>query len=331
MTTVKETIDNESRRAVVIARGLAHAANARTAGPEFLLAGLLQVLGPARGSALLQSHGIKRPDPILASLPAPSQAAPPALPPVRPSPELESLMRGALAPFLAGQSGAEDAAKILLTAPACADRIKRFLASPAVILSANRASAPPESTRILLRDLSSFYQRRWRLGQVYHAVDLKKGTSDFADGGHDEAFFKAVDELYADEQPRFAKLFSGKLYQGSSLGRCWRELGEIPAHALGLVLLGEIGQIGDGPVTVREVAIALAPKYFHRYLAVARKAVAQLHEHDLVQALSGGAVGFLGQTVVPTPEVLDEFLAYLRVADPISAAEQQDILREVPL
>ena len=281
------------------------------------------------GASLLQGQGIN-PQPVFASLPAPALVETTEIPPVRPSPELESLMRGALGPFLAGEAGIEDAAKILLTAPVCAQQIKRFLASPTAILSAHRASTSAESTRDLLRDLSCFYQRRWRVGRVYHAVDPNRGTSEFAEGGHDEDFFKAVDELFADEQPRFTTLFGGKLYQGSSLGRCWRELGEIPAHTLGLVLLGEIGQIGNGPLTVREIAFSLAPKYFHRYLAVALKAVTQLHEHELVQAISGGEIGFLGQTVVPTPEALDAFLVYLRVADPISATEQRDILRELP-
>lgn len=329
MAANTEHVAADSRRAITIARSLAHAAKSKKAGPEFLLAGLLHVLGQERGGGLLQAHGIN-PQPVFAALSAPGLAEMTDLPPVRPSPELESLMRGALAPFLAGQAGLEDAASILLSAPVCAQQIKRLVVTPSEVLSGTAASAPAESTRALLRDLSCFYQRRWRLGHVYHAVDLKKGTSDFAEGTHDDDFFKAADELYADEQPRFRKLFDGKLYHASPLGRCWRELGEIPAHTFGLVLLGEIGQIGDGPLTVREIAFSLAPKYFHRYLAVARKAVAQLCEHEWAQEISGREIGFLGQTVVPTPEALDEFLCYLRSADPISAREQEDILRQLP-
>lgn len=293
MSATKDIIDADGQRAVAIARGLAHAAKSKKAGPEFLLAGLLHVLGKERGASLLRAQGFN-PQPVFAALPASALVETTGVQPVRPSPELESLMRGALGPFLAGQIGIEDAAKVLLTAPICEPQIKRFLTSPTEALSGTSAPAPAESTRVLLRDLSCFYQRRWRLGHVYYGIDVKKGFSDFAQGGRDEDFFKAVDELYTSEHHGLNKLFGGKLYQSSSLGRCWRELGEIPAHTFGLVLLGEIGQIGDGPLTVREIAFSLAPKYFHRYLAVARQAVAQLHEHDLVQAISGGAPDFLG-------------------------------------
>ena len=74
---------------------------------------------------------------------------------------------------------------------------------------------------------------------------------------------------------------------------------------------------------------SLSPKYFHRHLAAARNAVNQLCEKDWVQSISGWEVSFLGQAVVPTPEILDEFLEYLRREDPIHDDEVEDLLKTV--
>lgn len=107
-------------------------------------------------------------------------------------------------------------------------------------------------------------------------------------------------------------------------------LGEIPAHVLAMVILGETGVVASGPLTVREIAWTLSPKYFRRHLAVARDTVGIQEGQQRVQAISGDEISFLGQIVVPVPETLDEFLHCLRDNDPITAEEQDDVLKSLP-
>lgn len=245
---------------------------------------------------------------------------------VKPDKHLARLLRGELQGFAEGHCDVRKVLQVLLSDANRTDSVRKFLSNPDDVLGDR---VEPTSTAFLLRSLASFYQRRWLLGRTYLIPDAKTGYSDFVDGGREDLFTREVDTLYKEQVEAYQKVFSHQLYDRSLLGRCWREHGDVAAHTLGAVLLGEVGQVGEGPLSVREIAWTLSPKYFHRHLSLARKAVHELYAADKVQSISGGEVRFLGQVVVPTPEVLDEFLDYLRCEDPIREEEVQDLLKTV--
>ena len=333
MATSQEQIDNDVRGAVAIARLLAKRAGSDSdslAGPEFLLAGVAKVLGPDRARQQLQSAGAKDIDALFKAIPDADACDLENLPEVKADDKLASLIKGELKSFLAGNGSFEDALEVLLAVRNRSSGISRLLDDPASALkSVGQAGEKAQSTRFLLSEMSAYYGRRWHLGYLYHSVDAKRGLSDFADGGKDKEFSKAVDELYDEQRETYGKLFSCPLYEHSVLGQCWNDVGEIPAHVLGLVILSEIGQVGDGPLSVREIAWSLSPKYAHRHLATALDSLKHLEDLELVQEIGGSTIKWLGQRVIPTDDTLKNFLEYLRDADPISEQEQLDLLKAI--
>lgn len=321
-----EKVNSDFRRVVTVARFLARKTKAKQVGAELLLAGALKAVDEDQALSHLRAAGVGNPEAVVKSVPNVDAADFDRLEAVKPDKHLARLLRGELQGFAEGRCDVLHVLQVLLADANRTDGVRNFLSSPNNVLG---TQDDPTGTAFLLRGLASFYQRRWLLGRTYLTPDAKTGYSDFVDGGRDDLFLREVDKLYREQVEAYQQVFSHQLYDRSPLGRCWREHGDVAAHTLGAVLLGEVGQVGDGPLSVREIAWTLSPKYFHRHLSVARKAVQALYSADKVQSISGGEVSFLGQVVVPTPEVLDEFLDYLRCEDPIRDEEVEDLLKTV--
>ncbi|MCB9851893.1 MAG: hypothetical protein H6819_02260 [Phycisphaerales bacterium] len=324
VTTEQANVD--FRRVVAVARFLARRTKAKQVGAELLLAGALKAVDEDQALSLLRSAGVGHPETVLQSVPDVGAADFDRLAAVKPDKHLARLLRKELHGFADGQCDVVHVLEVLLAKANRTEAVRRFLTNPEEVLG---GPGEAEGTAYLLRALAAFYQRRWLLGRAYLTSDAKTGYSDFVDGGRDDLFIREVDKLYTEQVEAYQQVFSHRLYDRSPLGRCWREHGDVAAHTLGAVLLGEVGQVGEGPLSVREIAWTLSPKYFHRHLSVARKAVQQLYAAGQVQSISGGEVSFLGQIVVPTPDVLDEFLEYLRREDPIRDEEIEDLLKTI--
>lgn len=179
------------------------------------------------------------------------------------------------------------------------------------IAQESRESHPTQSTAFLLRCLTVYYQHRWLLGFDHIVHNKSTDLSDFTLGTPSVMFRHETDQLYADEELAQERLFSQPLYINSPLGRCREELGEPASHALAIVVLCEMQQIGRNLATTREIAWTLGPMQFHRQFADARTLVKTLFEHDLVEASGGGPIRYVAQGIAPTPQFLDEFLDYL--------------------
>lgn len=320
------------RKALAVTRKLARAVGVKPdekIGSVFLIAGICKAIGQEHASDALRSAGVANVAELFEAIPDALPEDADRLPALRPDARLEAIMRGELSPFLAGDAPGEMALEVLLAPENVTDSVRRFLADPGYI-ARSRKNAKEFSTRELVRGLSDYIQLRYRLGRQYYSINAKTGHSDFARGNRDADFFSAVDDMYEAEREARQKLFGGSLYQSSPLGRYWKEYGEDAGHVLTMVLLSDMGQVGSGPLSVREIAWCLDPKYFHRMLARARAAVRQLAKENIVELAPEGNTIHLFQRVIATEPVLDDFLSFLRDQDPISDQEAQDMLKRMP-
>jgi hypothetical protein len=333
MATTIETAKPTADKAVAVARRAAQVAQIKPearVGPEYLLAGVIKSVGDKVAASHLRAAGVKDVRAILAAVPDASAEDAATLPPLKPDSDLARLIKGPLAPFLAGKEDGETALKTLLDPENRVPGVRRFLTEPQW-LTISRQTAVPEtvSTRDLLKRLTYFYQRRHYVGELYYSPRERDGCSDFSDGSRDRSFLAAVDELYADEVAAHETIFNQRLYRSSPVGRCWDEHGELAAHVLGIAVLAELGLVGGGAPRINEVIWTIDPKYFHRNIGPVRRVGAALRDGGLIRLIPRSRSVRLFQRIIPADDVVDEFTEFLRDNDPISADEQADALKRI--
>jgi len=322
--------ENHSHEVVAIARKFAVArgyAEGDSVGSYILIGAIAKHLGKEAADAILLSAGVKDVAGLLAVVP---ESAPDgALPPLQPDKHLKEIILNKLSGFFKrGTMKAEDALKVLVAPENLTAQARQFLMHPLRGLCVVEGKKASIDTKAFLRSLSAFYQRRYHLGALYHRVTRKSGLSDFASGDSDQEYHKAVDDVYAEEAKAQQRLFGGSDYRRSPLASLRQRYGEDGSHILTAALLAEIGQVGDGPLSVRELAWVMDPKCFHRTLGTVRNQVRQLRMLGAVDLIPESEEGTrLYHRVLAADDVVDEFLQFLRDADRVTEADVDDCLK----
>ena len=295
-------------------------------GPEFLVAGLLKVVGAKAAARLLGKAGLPAVD--IAAIPDASPEEVERLPSLAPDAHLAKLMRGPLSSYLKGEMLAEAALAVLLAPENLTPGVRVFLNSPRQY-PARANTSQEESTRDLLRSLAAYWQPRYRLGHQYYSINAEC-KSDFVTGRRDEAFFRAVEDAYVAEEKTHDGLFGGHLYATSPIGKCRDRLGKLEADILSVVLVAELGQLpARGALTMNEITWCIAPKCYYRALGSVFTTVKRLRSESLVEVVPEYEHLRLHCHVIPAGHVLEEFLEFLRDADPITDQEAQDMLKRL--
>lgn len=293
-------------------------------GAYVLIGAIAKCLGAEAASQILGPVGVKDVDGLLAVVP---QAFEDDLPPLHPDDHLKNLIRNQLAGFFKGTMSAEEALRVLVAPENLTPEAQQFLANPRAELRDVADTRAWVDTRAFLRNLSAFYQKRYRLGWLYYGAMRKSGLSDFVSGESDEAFGKAVEDVYAEEAEAKKELFDSSDYRRSPLAALRQQYGEDDVHILTAALLAEIGQVSDGPLSVRELAWVMDPKYFHRTLGAVRNQIRHLRMLGAVELLPDAEDNVrLYHRVLVAEEMVDEFLRFLREADGLTVAEIEDYL-----
>lgn len=303
-------------------RGTPHG---QRAGPAVVAAGLAKVLGVSGAGVLLCQHGISDVKAFLAAIPDCTEEEATEFPELKPNEDLQRLLKAGLQEFFQGRMSADAALRILLDAPT--PEVKEFLSNPRVLMKLGSEADTVRGTKDLLRALARYYQVRFHVGYTYHTVDPDSGTSDFLTGKEDKAFLKAVSELYREERAANEVVFSSPLYRDSPLGKCGSEYGQLGAHVLAISLLSEMGLVSHGPLSVRQIAWTLDGKNFHRMLGYILEKTGELRSAGLVEIIPDGKHARLCSVVLASQGILNEFLSYLRDADPLTTEDQADILQ----
>lgn len=292
-----------------------------------LIGAIAKHLGQEAAGVILQSAGVKDVAGVLAVVPEGVSEG--ELPPLHPDDHLKEMVLHKLSGFFRdGSMEAEDALKVLVAPENLTAQARQFLMNPRLEPSITEGGNSSVNTKEFLRSLSAFYQRRYHLGALYHDVTRKSGLSDFSSGDSDEEFHKAVDDVYAEEAKAQRRLFAGSDYCRSPLAGLRQRYGEDDTHILTAALLAEIGQVGDGPLSVRELAWVMDPKYFHRTLGAVRGRVRELRMLGAVELIPESETGVrLYHRVLAADDVMDEFLHFLRAADKVTTAEVEDCLK----
>lgn len=313
---------------VAIARKFAAArghAKGDAVGAYILIGAIAKSLGAEAAGEILGPVGVKDVPGLLAMVP---EASEDDLPPLHPNDHLKKLVCNKLAGFFKGTMSAAEALRVLVAPENLTPEARQFLANPS---AGPRAAANKEAwvdTKAFLRNLSAFYQKRYHLGWLYYGATRKSGLSDFVSGESDEAFCKAVDDIYAEEAEAKKQLFDGSDYRRSPLAGLRQQYGEDDVHILTAALLAEIGQVSDGPLSVRELAWVMDPKYFHRTLGAVRSRVYHLRVLGAVDLIPDAVEGVrLYHRVLVVEEMVDEFLRFLRDADGLTGSEIEDCLK----
>lgn len=299
-------------------------------GCEVLVAALAKALGPDRAGEMLRGAGIENIEKFLAHIPDASVKEKDNLPAAMPDKHLEALLRSELAPFFQGETQGEDALRVLLKPVNMTPVVQQLLKDPQTVLGNCSGDESPTSTRQLLRALSAFYQGRYHLGWLYHRANAKAGLSDFASGKEDEAFFEAVDTLYAEEASARRGIFESPIYLASPLGTVRERHGEEAAHIAAAATLAEIGQVGDGPLMVVEMCWTMEPKYFHRAIAPVKARICQLRQAGVLEVVPDHDELRLFDRVLGSRQLVDDFVNHLHDADAWTECETHDLLRQIP-
>lgn len=320
--------DTRNQEIVAIARQFASVqgyAEGDAVGSYILIGAIAKSLGEENAGEILRSAGVKDVPGLLAVVPA---AAEDNLSPLRPDDHLKKLIRTVIAPFFKGTMPAEEALKLLVAAENLTPDARQFLTAPCAKRRVVEGRNAWVDTKRFLRDLTAFYQKRYRLGWMYYGASRKGCLSDFVTGDSDEEFFKAVDDVYADEAKAKKEIFGGAAFRRSPLAGLRQRYGEDDTHILTAAMLAEIGLVSDGPLSVRELAWVMDPKYFHRTLGAVQNRVRCLKTAEAVELVPDGDEGVrLYHRVLVAEETVDEFLQFLRQADGMTAEEIEDYLK----
>lgn len=323
----KTTSDWQQTRAALRALGVrASLQPGDKVGLVFLVAAAAKTAGPD-ATHVLQAAGVKDVPAFLAAVPDVRETDPDRLPELKADARLAKVLRGELADFLAGKTGADEALKVLLS-PARLDRdMRRFLADPATLFN-GRPRDELHGTCDLVRALAGYYQPRFHAGYQHFVVDASKGSSEFLRKDKVEDFAKVADELRDDERLATRTVFASSLYDKSPLGACRRDYGELEAHILGAAILGEMAIVAQGPLSVNALAWTVDPCRYHRLAGLVLEKVGHLRDERLLVVHPDHDVRLYSH-VLPAGATMNEWLTFLRDADPITNEEVKEALDQM--
>jgi len=330
MAEIQEKDENVVSSVKFIARKFAYLCGVppgQPVGPAFIVAALAKALGEGKVGELLGQHGVSDVKILLAAIPDCVQEEASEFPELRPNEDLRRLLKARLGEFFQGKMLAEEALKTLLEA-GTAD-IKDLLSDPRTLMRGWSKSVATKGTRDLLKKLTLYYQPRFHAGYNYYTVDAGSGTSDFMTGKRDKEFLEVISESYREETYAHYTLFSSRLYLDSPLGNVVLKHGPLGAHIVGISVLAEMGLVYHGPISIHQIAWTLDPKNFHRMLGFTLEKVTELHKAGLVEVQLDDDCVRLYSVVIASHRILNEFLCYLRDADPLTEEDQSDILQRV--
>ena len=314
-----------------IARRLAYKTGIKTGqpvGPALMAAALAKAMEPEQTIPLLKASGIDNPKRFLDAIPVCSEAEAKEFDPLHPDAELTTILRGELVGFLDGNIAAEKALPILLKASK--DDLLGFVESVGQISQKVGSISVYSTTKNLIRDLAAVYQPRYDLCyKHYYKVDPDTHVCNFLSNKKHKQFLEDVDQLYQKEAKAHHAILASTLYGSSPLGRCARQYGEMESDILGIAFLGELGLVGQGPLTVREIGWSLDPKNFHRILGLVKMKVHQLTNENILAVYPDKEDIRLQSHVLTSSVVMEEFLNYLRDADPLNDQDRDDMLKRI--
>lgn len=295
-----------------------------TAGLPLLVAALAKTADPAVAGKVLASAGVSDVKAFLAAVPDVGDADVDRLPELKADIKVAKVVKGDLAGFVAGESGPDEALRIVISKVAADRDVRRFLADPATVFG-TRVIDPLRSTGELVRALAGYYQPRFHAGYHRYVVDASRGYSDFLDKDKAESFEKTADALRGGEREANRTVFASRLYDRSPLGTCRQQYGELEAHILGAAILGEMTLVAQGPLSVNALTWAVDPCRYHRLAGLVLEKVAYLRDEGLLEVHPDDDVR-LHSHVLPASSTMTGWLAYLREADPITDDEVKDAL-----
>jgi len=323
---VKEMTTSDWQETRVVLRALGAQIGLRPGdkvGLALLVVAVAKVAGPDAAEAL-RSAGVRDVPAFLTALPDVSPVGLDCLPELKADARLAKFLRGELAGFMAGKVDAGEALRVLLS-PECLDRdVRRVLADPTALSSKGNGDEL-HSTRELVRALAGYYQPRFHAGYRQFVVDASSGYSEFLQGGKAKGSTKLADELRDGERQATRAVFASRLYDRSPLGACRRNYGELEAHILGAAILGEMTLVAQGPLSVNALAWTIDPCRYHRLAGLVLEKVAYLQDKGLLVVQPDQDVR-LHSHVLPASPTMNDWLAFLREADPITDEEVKDTL-----
>lgn len=295
-------------------------------GLPLLIAALAKTVDPGVAAEVLASAGVSDVDveAFLGAVPDIDPADVDRLPELKANTKVAKVVKGDLAGFVGGKSGSEEALRIVLSKAAADRDVRRFLADPTIVFG-TRAIDPLRSTGELVRALVGYYQSRFHAGYCRYVVGASRGYSDFMDKDKAESFEKVADALHGGERQANRTVFASCLYDRSPLGACRQEYGELEAHILGAAILSEMTLVAQGPLSVSALTWAVDPCRYHRLAGLVLEKVAYLRDEGLLEVHPDDDLR-LHSHVLPASSTMNNWLAYLREADPIIDEDIKGVL-----
>jgi len=189
------------------------------------------------------------------------------------------------------------------------------------------AGSRPDDKGELLRRLARFYGPRLAAAAEFLG-EGGDGTPPLVRNGAPQRIAQACKRLNQQRAETAELVFSRPVYGGSPFGKVWNEFGETAAHIFGIATLAELGLIGRGAPTVRDITAAISLKYFHRYLSLVQQTVASTLRPDWVWVPMVRKYVWFAAPVVPSRKALDQVTNFL-ADEPISDDEITDILAAI--
>ena len=289
----------------------------KSVGLKFMIAATAKVAGLDGAGEALRAAGLEDVPGFLAAIPDASEEDVDGLPELKADTRLAAVIQEDLKEFLSGKAGAESALRVLLEPRNVNPDVRRFLADP-TRLFARGFDDEIQGTRELLRGLTAYYQPRFHAGYRHYVVDAATGYSAFQKG---EDFAKVISKLREGERRAIRSVFSSFLYEKSPLGACRRKYGVLEAHILGATVLGEMALVAQGPLCVNAVAWTVDPVRYHRLIGFVLGRVVHLRDEGLLCMHPDVDEVRLQSHVFLAESTMDEFLCFLRKADPITDEE----------
>ena len=298
-------------------------------GPIVLIAGVAKALGATAAASAFEMSGFHNSRAFIESIPTAGQDDASSLPALVPNKQLTALLKGDLASLPKDEMTLMSALEVLLAPRNLTDEVRSALGA----FTSSGASTTGDQilfdTRQLVRGLAKVYQRRYLLGHCYVEKIGKSGCSDFVSGGSDDAFSKAYREMLEEQRQMWSNTLGSEAYSHSPLGRIQSDFGENSAHIVAALLLNEMGFVGDGVLSVRELAFITNPKYYHRVVHQVRRDVVQLAGARLVRIHPDEGEVHLISQVLAMPDVVDDFLCFIDRNAAIELDETEELINVI--